>query len=150
MLQFQREGKICFVSSLNGKKPEYHLVFTQWDKSSWIFILMSCVTPLAVQCKTVEGKESFWQSRQEYQTQRNKGIFSQLHSAAFIRRQEPASCQTPGAQNEGFPCFIIGKPSGASRYHRAAQSREDGRGPNTGCVIALLKALPCPWEACWE
>lgn len=89
---------------------------------------MSCVTPLAVQCKTVEVKENLWQSRQEYQIQTNKGIFYQLHCVAFIWRQEPALCQTPGTQNKDFPCFIIGKPSGALRYHHATQSREGGWG----------------------
>lgn len=47
---------------------------------------MSCVTAPAVQCKPVEGRESFWQSRQEYQIQTNTGIFTQLHCAAFIWR----------------------------------------------------------------
>lgn len=111
---------------------------------------MSCVTALAVQCKPVEGKESFWQRRQEYQIQTNKGIFTQLHCAAFIWRQEPALCQTPGAQNEGFPCFIIGKPSGALRYHCAARSREGGRGSLNRLCYFIAASTSLLWEACWE
>lgn len=103
---------------------------------------MSCVATLAVQSEPVEGKESC-QSRQEYKIQANKGIFTQLHCAVFVWRQEPALCQTPGTQNEGFPCFIR-KPSDALRYHCAAQSREDGRGSPHRLCYYIPESTPLP------
>lgn len=127
----QRKAQVCLVLSWNGKQLNF------------VWFSPNAINHLGLTCCTVQaygGQENFSVEQEgisnsgSYCSHKKKRLFTWLHSAAFIWRLElffrlqPALCQNPGVQNEGFPCFNMGKLTGALTYHRSSWFRKGGEG----------------------
>lgn len=127
----QRKAQVCLVLSSNGKQ----LNFIQFSPNTINHLGLTCCM---VQALWRTGKP-FRRARRNIKLRflmqlQKSGIFTWLHSAAFIWKQEllfclhPALCWTPGVSNEGFPCFTMGKLTGALTYRHTTWFRGGGAG----------------------
>lgn len=116
---------------LKWETTEFRLIFTQCYKSPWADLLHSAGLWRAGKFFSRAGRNIKFRFLLQPQKKR---LFTWLHSAAFIWRLElffrlqPALCQNPGVQNEGFPCFNMGKLTGALTCHHSSWFRKGGEG----------------------
>lgn len=97
-----------------------------------------------MQFRPVEGRESFWQSRQEYQTQTNKGIFSTV--LPFPRGRSLPRVRPQVPKRKVFLVLSLENPVGPS--DTIVQGRWEG--VPAQAVLFHCWITPLALEAWWQ